>query len=202
MSACSIDTNCFNHEQAFDFLRISAENHPDIFFRILEDSLSVPDCDLVRALALEEMLQSSTVSCHDGTVHFYIRSVPVPSHILGKLLDTWDEQGYHDPEMDAWRRRVDSLDVVWIRYIGQCKHPALPWDRHASDMVERTTGFFCRFFRDLEAMGYEAKRQVKVYQMVSARLSPGRPFHTADDRAADDRERILIHLFDHPTLLN
>ena len=172
---CFIVTNCFNHEEAFDFL---CKAHPGIFLRILDDSLSVPDCDLVRALSLERMDELYTVSVHGilprwDSPLFTFAPFLFLQITLGKLLGTWDVQGYNDPEMDAWRRRLGSLDVVWIRYIGQCKHPALPWERHVCDMGERTTGFFCRFFRDLEAMGleamgYEAKKHVNIYQMVSA----------------------------------
>ena len=197
MSACSIATNSFDHEQAFDFLRPSVLAHPLALFDIVDKSLAVPDFELVRALSLEQMTASTSVSCQDGTVHFYIRSIPVPSHTLGVLLGTWDVQGYRNEEMEIWRQHIDSLGIVWLRYVGQCKHPTLPWDRHVDDLETRDSGFLKRFYEDMEAVGFDAEKYTKVYEMASARVPPGEPIEISDDR-----ERILVHLLDHPKLLN
>ncbi|KAK0559111.1 hypothetical protein OC861_006741, partial [Tilletia horrida] len=91
--------------------------------------------------------------------------------------------------------------LVYIRYVGTFGPSSAATDRFEEDF-KRTGGVLAAFLRTLTTELPEVIESALVYTMPSATLTPLTTGLIVAQDLVDERERLLIALFDPPTLLN
>ncbi|USW55082.1 hypothetical protein Slin15195_G084010 [Septoria linicola] len=176
--------------------------------RLLEYPMLLPDINLKALLHMKTSDANSPPHTPCSTV-YYVRSLPITVRVLLQVIQVLQERNYKFDELDHWQRMVShitGLDVtVYLRYIGMSSKVS-PWQRHATDLVQRTNevyGIFMQILAEIDTMAVTA---CSVYSFPSAATkalrAPDGSLLPVDTSMIDIKESSLIALFGKPTLLN
>ncbi|KAI5360479.1 hypothetical protein Slin14017_G086540 [Septoria linicola] len=171
--------------------------------RLLEYPMLLPDINLKALLHMETSDANSPPHTPGSTV-YYVRSLPITVRVLLQVIQVLQERNYKFDELDHWQRMVShitDLDVtVYLRYIGMSSKVS-PWQRHATDLVQRTNGVYGIFMHILAEIDTMAVTACSVYSFPSAAtkalrapdgsLLPPGGYHTSYE--PEDKDLVLFH---------
>ncbi|KAJ3155426.1 hypothetical protein HDU86_004329 [Geranomyces michiganensis] len=172
----------------------------------LANSWNVPDNDLIKLFknAIDAMC-ATYVGVPKGTQAFYVRSKALASTDIIILRDHFARR-FHHPEflgkLDALIALAsDSIDTVYLRYIGTVRGPSTPRTRYEDDVAADVglfskTDLLIKEMRELGELGNESEWTVHEFSSL----------RTAAAGSSDFRmlfvEKILILLFGRDALIN
>lgn len=128
----------------------------------------------------------------------YARSYKLKVKHLRYIIAKWEFQGRYYNESIVWVKMTDSLDpgdFVFIRYIRITHRTGI--QRCFEDNKNRTFGLLPAFLRSLDDLFESRQESCTCHEFVDGSLED------VDSTGAGDlREKSLIALFGHPSLLN
>ncbi|KAE8228840.1 hypothetical protein CF326_g6212 [Tilletia indica] len=179
-------------------------HHRVLFVQLLDEPLRFTDDSLGKLLPIKVSIPADPPS-GDGSIGFYLRSFPLQVRQLRQLIHSWEEEDITHEEVGLWASETAHLnedDLVYIRYVGTFGSSMTPLQRFSQDLRHRDAGVLSAFLRFLTARFPEVLEAAMVYVFETATLFPLSINNNVSQSLADDRERLLIALFDHRFLLN
>ncbi|TPX73006.1 hypothetical protein SpCBS45565_g00121 [Spizellomyces sp. 'palustris'] len=158
------------------------------------------------ALGLRESTAQDAVRSAEspGQELYYIRSWAMTVEDLYQLIERWQEDEINPEEVYYWLspflmlpsdQRIDKM--CYVRYVGKCRSPMVPYKRMWSDMKQRDSGLLCHFTTILERRFPDTYASGRTFEFPRATLDV-----FVSDQVRDDRERILVAFFGRESLLN
>lgn len=171
--------------------------------RLLKHPMEVSTSNLSQFLELRHCTEDTPPQVGVANV-YYIRTFALTKSQLTEIIATWELSGRFYDTAANWARYIASAKVsdektLYVRYIGMAKGGRTAWDRFSEDITGRKSGILGAF---LEAVANRFPTVLDIsdcHEILSASFSSViKPVKAL----VDDRERILIALFDRNVLLN
>ncbi|THW84887.1 hypothetical protein D6D17_09281 [Aureobasidium pullulans] len=190
----------------FEFLlpgRSSTKYQLTIFEALRATPITVTNAELGRIFDLELSTETSPAT-EDNFHHFYIRSWTFTYSELAALCSHMSADGARLPEVSNWldvaKLYRQKTDVFTIRYAGTVLGPGRPYDRYVEDLGVRTSGILAEFTRAVDTVVPHIGQAAQIFLVRNASVAEHDVLMTMSD--PEDRERMLIELLGHQSLLN
>ncbi|THY03750.1 hypothetical protein D6D03_04154 [Aureobasidium pullulans] len=190
----------------FGFLlpdRFSTRYQLTVFEALRTSPITVTNAELGRILSLEHSTAVS-LPTKENFHHFYIRSWTFSYNELAALCDHMRADGAWHVEVSDWlnvaKLHRQKTDVFTIRYAGTVLGPGRPWDRYAEDLESRTSGILAEFTRAIDTVVPHVGQAAQIFLLRDASVAQNDALMALSD--PEDRERMLIELLGHRSLLN
>jgi hypothetical protein len=203
-------------EISSDFRYCRAEYHPiftrnrsmpathEVVRKLINTPLLVSSAELSQIFRLRRC-EEDTLPQRDAETIYYIRTFPIPKKQLEDLITSW-EASYRTytpvPHWIDFLRSIKSDDddtIIYIRYIGMARGGRTAWDRFKEDLQGRTNGVLAAFTQTILNSHPAVFANCELHEILGATI-PNLP--PTDDGIRDDRERVVIALFDRNVSLN
>lgn len=134
----------------------------DSMLAILNIQMEVSDETLMQVLQLRQSTEEDIREAVDpelnGTEYFYVRSYAFTVEDIHTLVKAMaEEEDYRPEEQYHWlgpfvllREAERANRMCYIRYVGRCAHPSVPYTRMIADIKQRTSGLLAHFLSVLE----------------------------------------------------
>lgn len=193
-------------QSSFEFLlpgRLSTKYQLTIFEALRTTPITVTNAELGRILDLELSTAVSSPTPEDAH-HFYIRSWTFTYSELAAVCSHMSADDTRLPEVANWlsvaKLYRQNTDVFTIRYAGTVSGPGRPYDRYAEDLGARTSGVLAEFTRAVDTVVPHVGQAAQIFLLRNASVAKHDVLMTLSD--PEDRERMLIELLGHNSLLN
>ncbi|CAD0037536.1 unnamed protein product [Aureobasidium pullulans] len=190
----------------FEFLlpgRSSTKYQLTTFEALRATPITVTNAELGRILDLELSTETSPATA-ENFHHFYIRSWTFTYSELASLCSHMSADGDRLPEVSDWldvaKLYRQKTDVFTIRYAGTVLGPGRPYDRYVEDLGVRTSGILAEFTRAVDTVVPHIGQAAQIFLVRNASVAEHDVLMTMSD--PEDRERMLIELLGHQSLLN
>ncbi|KND03938.1 uncharacterized protein SPPG_01388 [Spizellomyces punctatus DAOM BR117] len=181
----------------------------DGMLALLRNHMEVSDASMMDVLGLRESTVDDIIRAEEdaeknGQELYYIRSWAMTVEDLYQLIERWQDDEIDPEEVYFWLspflllpadQRSDNM--CYIRYVGKCRYPTVPYKRMLADMRQRDSGLLCHFTTILERQFPDTYASGRTFEFPRATLDV-----FVSDQIRDDRERILIAFFGRESLLN
>jgi hypothetical protein len=136
--------------------------------------------------------------------HYYVRCWSFNKDELLAVIRYMKNDDHFSQETRLWKSITldpvnanNSNTVYTIRYVGSVEGPRRPIDRYLEDLGSRTSGLLAEFAKAIAAVCPRNEAAAQTY------LVNGASMHENESTVKKENvERLLIALFDHPSLLN
>ena len=173
----------------------------DIARRLLRDPTSVSTLELAQIIRLR-LCTSETPAQTEVECVYYIRTFALRKFHLKAILGAWETAKKRFDLMPYWRHRiaVESEDrMFYVRYVGMTKKRTTAWDCFEEDLKQRQSGVLAEFLKEVVNTYPEVFDASECHELLDASY-PDFPAH--DQSRMDERESVVIELFDRNFLLN
>ena len=173
----------------------------DIARRLLRDPLSVSNLELSQILRLRPCTAETPAQTEVECV-YYIRTFALRKSQLETILATWATANKRFEVMPYWAQRIavqkeDSL--FYVRYVGMTGEGKTAWGRFEEDLKNRKSGVLAEFLKEVVNTYPEVFDACECHELLDASYPD---FPAPEQIRIDERERIVIALFDRNFLLN
>lgn len=202
---------------AEDIRRCNPEAHPifhhgasqpstfDLVFRLLKHPLLVTTSELSDIFHLQQC-HAATPPQADAAMVYYIRTFPILRSQLLTIIADWELSSRYYDTVPHWLNHLKSMKsddtTLYIRYIGMTEGGKTAWGRFWDDIIKRKSGILAAFLGEIVNRYPDVLDNSTIHEVLSATYRDLPPTKRTPGRILDDRERVLIALFNRNVLLN
>ena len=203
-------------EETSDFRYCRHEFHPiftrntdmpathTVVTKLIHEPLLVSTVELSQIFKLRQCTDE-TLPQHNAATIYYIRTFPIEKYKLASLITAWELANRRYDPVPHWVdflrsvTRIEDSTIIYIRYIGMAGGRRTGWDRFEEDLKNRKSGILYAFMGTLVNEYPEVLEKAQVHEITRATFADVPPISRT---IQDDRERVLIALFNRKILLN
>jgi hypothetical protein len=184
----------------------------DMIEKLIHKPLLISTNELCQILELR--LCTKETSPQEGVAAiYYIRTFPITVGALKSIIASWETAHRRYDPVPFWStfielNKLHDNQLLYVRYIGMSQSLGTTgWKRFHDDLSQRKNGILAAFTEEILRNYPTAFRATEVHEIMGASLvnlppQPGHPALIPVKSFIDDRERIIIALFNHKYLLN
>lgn len=174
-------------------------------WKLIHNPLSVSDLELTQIFQLRRSLEDTLPQPGVHTI-YYVRTFPLRASQLNSIIMDWCSKNREFDVLPCWGHQITLANaspqqdpMVYIRYVGMAGKGKTGWNRFEEDLKGRKNGLMAEFLSALVNSYPDAFDRSQIHEFLDASFPV---FPTPNATFLDDRERVLITLFNRSLLLN
>jgi hypothetical protein len=174
-------------------------------WKLLNQPLLVSTCELSKIFRLRQVYKNTPPQTN-ASVIYYMRTFPIQRLDLESIIVEWEMSRRYYDTVPRWLDFLSSTQLpnenptIYVRYIGMAWSPGkTAWDRYQEDLKTKKSGIMGAFMEAIINRYPHVYEKSQCHEILGATYPD---FPQPEKLLCDDRERILIALFDRNVLLN